>query len=212
MKPGTQESESLADALAYESLFWSRGRSVAGVDEAGRGPLAGPVIAAAVVLPEGVQVERAGDSKKLSRTLREELYAEILTKASSVGIGSGSVQEIDKHNILNATTLAMNRALTQLSEEPGHVVVDGLPVKKLEWEHEAVVGGDGLVHSIGCASIVAKVTRDRLMTRLALRYPGYNWEKNVGYGTASHRAAIKKLGLTPHHRITFGGLQYELDV
>ena len=212
MKPGTQESESLADALAYESLFWSRGRSVAGVDEAGRGPLAGPVIAAAVVLPEGVQVERAGDSKKLSRTLREELYAEILTKASSVGIGSGSVQEIDKHNILNATTLAMNRALTQLNEEPGHVVVDGLPVKKLEWEHEAVVGGDGLVHSIGCASIVAKVTRDRLMTRLALRYPGYNWEKNAGYGTASHRAAIKKLGLTPHHRITFGGLQYELDV
>ena len=89
MKLGTQESESLADALAYESLFWSRGRSVAGVDEAGRGPLAGPVIAAAVVLPEGVQVERAGDSKKLSRTLREELYAEILTKASSVGIGSG---------------------------------------------------------------------------------------------------------------------------
>ena len=212
MKPGTQESESLADALAYESLFWSRGRSVAGVDEAGRGPLAGPVIAAAVVLPEGVQVERAGDSKKLSRTLREELYAEILTKASSVGIGSGSVQEIDKHNILNATTLAMNRALTQLSEEPGHVVVDGLPGKKLEWEHEAVVGGDGLVHSIGCASIVAKVTRDRLMTRLALRYPGYSWEKNAGYGTASHRAAIKKLGLTPHHRITFGGLQYELDV
>ncbi|GIS80239.1 MAG: hypothetical protein CM1200mP14_18050 [Gammaproteobacteria bacterium] len=164
------------------------------------------------MLPEGVQVERAGDSKKLSRTLREELYAEILAKALSVGIGTGSVQEIDKHNILNTTTLAMNRALTELSEEPGHVVVDGLPVKKLEWEHEAVVGGDGLVHSIGCASIVAKVTRDRLMDRLALRYPGYSWEKNAGYGTAAHRAAIKKLGLTPHHRITFGGLQYELDV
>ena len=212
MKPGTQESEWPGDVLAYESLFWSQGRSVAGVDEAGRGPLAGPVIAAAVVLPEGTQVEGAGDSKKFSRTLREDLYTEILAKASSIGIGTGSVQEIDKHNILNATTLAMNRALTQLSEEPGHVVVDGLPVKKLEWEHEAVVGGDGLVHSIGCASIVAKVTRDRLMTRLALRYPGYSWEKNAGYGTASHRAAIKKLGLTPHHRITFGGLQYELDV
>lgn len=212
MKPGTQESEWPGDVLAYESLFWSQRRSVAGVDEAGRGPLAGPVIAAAVVLPEGIQVERAGDSKKLSRTLREDLYTEILAKASSIGIGTGSVQEIDKHNILNATTLAMNRALTQLSEEPGHVVVDGLPVKKLEWEHEAVVGGDGLVHSIGCASIVAKVTRDGLMTRLALRYPGYSWEKNAGYGTASHRAAIKELGLTPHHRITFGRLQYELDV
>ena len=97
MKPGTKEFESLVDPLAYESLFWSRGLSVAGVDEAGRGPLAGPVIAAAVVLPEGVQVERAGDSKKLSRTLREELYAEILAKALSVGIGTGSVQEIDKH-------------------------------------------------------------------------------------------------------------------
>ena len=212
MRPDTQESEWLSDVLAYESLFWNRGRSVAGVDEAGRGPLAGPVIAVAVVLPKGVQVERAGDSKKLSPTLREELYAEIHTKASSIGIGTGSVQEIDKHNILNATTLAMNRALTQLSEEPGHVVVDGLPVKKLEWEHEAVVGGDGLVHSIACASIVAKVTRDRLMTRLALCYPGYSWEKNAGYGTASHRAAIKELGLTPHHRITFGRLQYELDV
>ncbi len=212
MKPGTQESEWPGDVLAYESLFWSQGRSVAGVDEAGRGPLAGPVIAAAVVLPEGIQVERAGDSKKLSRTLREDLYTEILAKASSIGIGTGSVQEIDKHNILNATTLAMNRALTQLSEEPGHVVVDGLPVKKLEWEHEAVVGGDGLVHSIGCASIVAKVTRDGLMTRLALRYPGYSWEKNAGYGTSLHRAAIKELGLTPHHRITFGRLQYELDV
>ena len=212
MKPGTQESEWPGDVLAYESLFWSQSRSVAGVDEAGRGPLAGPVIAAAVVLPEGIQVERAGDSKKLSRTLREDLYTEILAKASSIGIGTGSVQEIDKHNILNATTLAMNRALTQLSEEPGHVVVDGLPVKKLEWEHEAVVGGDGLVHSIGCASIVAKVTRDRLMTGLALRYPGYSWEKNAGYGTALHRAAIKELGLTPHHRITFGRLQYEMDV
>ena len=212
MKPGTQESEWPGDVLAYESLFWSQGRSVAGVDVAGRGPLAGPVIAAAVVLPEGTQVEGAGDSKKLSRTLREDLYTEIIAKASSIGIGTGSVQEIDNHNILNATTLAMNRALTQLSEEPGHVVVDGLPVKALEWEHEAVVGGDGLVHSIGCASIVAKVTRDRLMTGLALRYPGYSWEKNAGYGTALHRAAIKELGLTPHHRITFGRLQYELDV
>ncbi|MCH2465411.1 MAG: ribonuclease HII [Gemmatimonadetes bacterium] len=212
MKPGTQNPERPEDVLAYESRFWSTGRSVAGVDEAGRGPLAGPVIAAAVVLAEGVHVEGAGDSKKLSFTVREELYAEILAEASSVGIGVGSVQEIDRYNILNATTLAMNRAVTQLSEHPGHIVVDGLPVKKLKWEHDAVVGGDGLVHSIACASIVAKVTRDRLMRRLALRYPGYSWEKNVGYGTVAHHAAIKKLGLTSHHRVTFGGLQYELDV
>ena len=212
MRSGNQKSRSTETLLAYESNFWSRGHSVAGVDEAGRGPLAGPVLAAAVMLNQGVYIEGAGDSKKLSAAVREELCSEILAKALSVGIGAGSVQEIDRYNILNATTLAMNRALAQLSKDPAHIVVDGLPVKKLGWTHEAVVGGDSVVHSIGCASIVAKVTRDRLMGRLALLYPGYSWEKNSGYGTIAHRDAIKKLGLTPHHRITFGNLQHELDL
>lgn len=212
MRSGKQKFESPDKVLAYESHFWSRGHLVAGVDEAGRGPLAGPVLAAAVMLPQRVHIEGAGDSKKLSATVRDELCTEILAKALSVGIGAGSVQEIDRYNILNATTLAMNRALAQLGKDPTHIVVDGLPVKKLEWKHEAVVGGDSLVHSIGCASIVAKVTRDRLMSMLSLRYPGYGWEKNAGYGTVTHRDAIKNLGLTPHHRITFGNLQHELDL
>ena len=106
----------------------------------------------------------------------------------------------------------MQRALGRLAVEPDHVVVDGLPVKHLGREHDAVVDGDALVHSIACASIVAKVVRDRLMHRLAVRYPGYAWERNVGYGTAQHRAAIDELGVTPHHRLTFTGLQFELEL
>jgi ribonuclease HII len=122
------------------------------------------------------------------------------------------VREIDRRNILRATTVAMQRALQRLPVRPDHVVVDGLPVKYLGWEHDAVVGGDGLVHSISCASIVAKVVRDRLMHRLARRHPGYAWERNVGYGTAEHLAAIDQLGVTAHHRLTFTGLQFELEI
>ena len=106
----------------------------------------------------------------------------------------------------------MRRALHRLARMPDHVVVDGNPVKNLGWEHEAVVDGDALIHSISCASIVAKVVRDRLMHRLADRYPGYGWETNVGYGTPAHRCAIDALGVTPHHRLTFGGLQIELEL
>jgi ribonuclease HII len=207
-----QGAERLQSLLDYERGFWSRGRSLAGVDEAGRGPLAGPVVAAAVVLPEGTCVDGADDSKRLSSDVREELFARILDTAQAVGVGAASVREIDRLNILRATTRAMQRALTRLSGRPDHVVVDGLPVKHLGWEHEAIVGGDALVHSVACASIVAKVVRDRLMRRLARRYPGYGWESNVGYGTAGHRSAIDSLGLTPHHRITFMGLQFELEL
>ena len=212
MKPEIEGSERPRDLLEYERRFWGRGRLVAGVDEAGRGPLAGPVVAAAVILPENVCVEGADDSKQLSAELREELYGLILGAALAVGVGAASVREIDRRNILRATTVAMQRALARLSTEPGHVVVDGLPVKWLGREHDAVVDGDALVHSIGCASIVAKVVRDRLMQRLALRYPGYGWERNVGYGTAEHRTAIERIGLTPHHRLTFTGLQYDLGI
>ena len=207
-----QGAERLQSLLDYERGFWSRGRSLAGVDEAGRGPLAGPVVAAAVVLPEGAFVDGADDSKRLSAEVREELFARILDTAQAVGVGAASVREIDHLNILRATTRAMQRALTHLADGPDHVVVDGLPVKHLGWEHEAIVGGDALVHSVACASIVAKVVRDRLMRRLARRYPGYGWEKNVGYGTAGHRSAIETLGLTPHHRLTFTGLQFEFEL
>lgn len=202
----------LQSPLDYERGFWGRGRLVAGVDEVGRGPLAGPVVAAVVVLPEETMVDGADDSKRLSQDVREELFGRIMSTALSVGVGAASVREIDRLNILRATTRAMQRALSRLGQTPHHVVVDGLPVKHLGREHDAVVGGDGLIHSISCASIVAKVVRDRLMRRLAGRYPGYGWEKNVGYGTEAHRVAIEALGLTPHHRLTFTGLQFELDL
>lgn len=198
--------------LAYEEGFWGRGVLVAGVDEAGRGPLAGPVVAAAVVLPPGVAVEGADDSKRLSAEVREELFGRIFSAARGVGVGAASVREIDRVNILRATTKAMQRALAHLPLAPGQVVVDGLPVKNLGWEHEAVVDGDALIHSVACASIVAKVVRDRLMHRLANRYPGYGWETNVGYGTTQHRSAIDAFGITPHHRLTFTGLQLDLGL
>lgn len=198
--------------LSYEQGFWGRGLFVAGVDEVGRGPLAGPVVAAAVVLPPGVAVDGARDSKQLTAPAREELCGRILAAARGVGVGAASVREIDRLNILRATTLAMRRALARLPEAPDRVVVDGLPVKNLGWEHEAMVGGDALIHSIACASIVAKVVRDRLMGRLAARYPGYGWDTNMGYGTPGHLAALGKLGPTPHHRRSFGGTQTELAI
>lgn len=212
MKPDATKAERPLDVLEYERQFWGRGRSVAGVDEVGRGPLAGPVLAAAVILGEETLIEGADDSKVLSAEERLELFDRIREKAVCIGVGAASVREIDRRNILRATTMAMQRALDRLSVRPDHVVVDGLPVKYLGREHEAVIDGDALVHSIACASIVAKVIRDRLMHRLAVRYPGYAWDKNVGYGTPEHLAAIDQLGVTPHHRLTFTGLQFELEI
>jgi len=182
------------------------------VDEVGRGPLAGPVVAAAVVLPVGVFIEGATDSKRLTEDVRVRLAGQIRRHAVAVAVGAASVSEIDRMNILRATTRAMARALDRLPRAPEHVVVDGLPVRGLGRDHEAIVGGDLLVHSIACASIVAKVCRDRLMKRLDPRYPCYGWAHNVGYGTAEHREAIRKHGPSPHHRLTFAGLQYEFDL
>lgn len=201
------------DPLAYERGFWGRGVStIAGLDEVGRGPLAGPVVACAVVLRPDRGIDGADDSKVLDRAKRESLAEAVRGVALAVSLGAASVREIDRLNILRATTLAMKRALAGLPERPDHVVVDGLPVKGLGCEHDAVVGGDGLVHTISCASIVAKVVRDDLMRRLARRYPGFGWDTNAGYGTAAHRAALEELGATPHHRQTFLGLQFELEL
>jgi ribonuclease HII len=174
--------------------------------------LAGPVVACAVILPRDRLIEGATDSKALSRARREELAVAIREGAAVVSLGAASVREIDRLNILRATTLAMRRALDRLPMAPEHIVVDGLPVKGLGHAHEAVVGGDGLVHCISCASIVAKVVRDDLMVRLARRYPGFGWASNAGYGTARHREAVLERGPTPHHRLTFLGLQYDLGV
>ena len=203
--------ESRSDILDYERDLWARGVArVAGVDEVGRGPLAGPVVAAAVILAEGVAIDGATDSKALTPERRTEIATEIEARAAAIALGAASVREIDRLNILRATTRAMTRALARLPVTPDHVVVDGLPVRDLGWEHEAVVGGDARVHSIACASIVAKVCRDRLMTLLAARYPDYGWERNMGYATRRHRSALRESGLTPHHRTTFGLLQLEL--
>ena len=201
------------DILGYERGFWRRGLTrVAGVDEVGRGPIAGPVVAAAVILAEGVAIEGATDSKALTRARRTEIAGEIHARAAAVALGAASAREIDRVNILRATARAMNRALERLPVPPDHVVVDGLPVRDLAWTHEAVVGGDALVHSVACASIVAKVCRDRLMGRLAARHPGYGWERNMGYATRRHRRAVREGGLTPHHRTTFGLMQLELGL
>lgn len=199
-------------SLEYERRFWRHDiLEVAGVDEVGRGPLAGPVVAAAVILRPEQPIVGAADSKTLSPEVREALYDEIVTKSLAIAVGAASVREIDNHNILTATTWAMDRALRALRPGPRHIVVDGLPVKGLEWEHDAVVGGDTHVHSIACASIVAKVSRDRLMKKLARKYARYRWDTNMGYGTPDHLKALREWGPSPHHRLTFRPSQMELE-
>lgn len=190
--------------MELEQAYWDRGLTlVAGVDEVGRGPLAGPVLAAAVVLPPGVAIRGVDDSKKLTAEKRAELYEEIRANAVAIGVAGASTREVDRINILRASHLAMKRAIERLGCTPEHVFVDGLPIAELGPEHTAVVDGDAKVHCIACASIVAKVVRDRIMHLLATRYPGYGWETNAGYGTPAHRGAIIELGLTPHHRRSF---------
>ena len=186
----------------------TRGPLLAGVDEVGRGPLAGPVVACAVIMASDSRAIRGvDDSKTLTRVERERLATRILERAVSVSVGAASVREIDRLNIYHATALAMRRAIIRLSVTPDHVVIDGNPIRALGIEHTAVVSGDASCHSIACASIVAKVTRDRLMYALAKRYPHYRWETNVGYGTAEHQAGLATHGLTPHHRRSFGTAQ-----
>lgn len=174
-----------------------------GVDEAGRGPLAGPVCAAAVILPRGLVIEGLNDSKKLSEKKRELLYDEIIEKAVSYGIAFASVEEIEENNILEATFLAMNRAIEKLSVRPALALIDGNRDKGITVEARCVIGGDGKCADIAAASILAKVTRDRYMLQLAQQYPQYGFEKHKGYGTAAHYAAIREYGPSPVHRMSF---------
>ena len=184
------------------------GPFLAGVDEVGRGPLAGPVVACAVVMPPDRRaIAGVNDSKQLDAATRVELAARIREQALAIGLGAASAREIDRINIYHATVLAMRRALARIPERlgatPHHVLVDGKPLRTLGHVHTAVVKGDAKCYAIACASIIAKVTRDRLMTTLAQRHGGYGWERNAGYGTAEHRRAIDTRGLTRHHRISF---------
>jgi len=201
-----------AIALTTERRYWRAGfHHIAGVDEAGCGSLAGPVVAAAVVLPVEGGIRGAVDSKLLTPARRAEIAEAIYESAVAVGVGAASAREVERLNIRRASGLAMERALRHLPLLPDTVLVDGRPQPCLG-DHLAIVKGDRTCHSIACAAIVAKVVRDRLMGRLARAYPGYGWEHNAGYGTPDHRDGLARLGPTPHHRRTFLGVQYELDL
>lgn len=176
---------------------------VAGIDEVGRGPLAGPVYAAAVILDPRKLPRGLDDSKAMSEARREKAFDDILRKALAIGIGMASVEEIDEINILQATMLSMQRAVGLLSCRPVHVLVDGNRLPPLSCTGDAIVKGDAKVLSIAAASIIAKVTRDRVMRTLNEAHPGYHWAQNKGYGTADHMQALVRLGTTVHHRISF---------
>ena len=196
---------------------WTRERQagclVAGVDEAGRGPLAGPVVAAAVILPDPKKFslpDGINDSKVLTPARRDEIFAGLRATAI-IGVGMASVDEIDQINILQATMLAMTRAVKALDEFPGLALVDGNRLPDLPCPGDAVIGGDGLCLSIAAASIVAKVIRDRFMERLAQANPSYGWERNRGYGTAEHLSAITSGGITCHHRRSFAPVREAIE-
>ena len=177
--------------------------SVCGVDEAGRGPLAGPVCAAAVMLPRGLEIAGLNDSKKLTEKKREALFDEIKEKAIAYGVAFASVEEIEELNILNATFLAMNRAINSLSASPELALIDGNRNSGIEMPSRCVIKGDGCCADIAAASILAKVTRDRYMLQMAEQYPGYGLERHKGYGTKQHYEAIRELGASPIHRMSF---------
>lgn len=192
------------DLWGLENELYDSGIStLCGVDEAGRGPLAGPVCAAAVMLPRGIVIDGLNDSKKLSEKRREQLYGEITAKALHWSVAFASVEEIEELNILGATYLAMNRAIAGLGVVPELALIDGNRAAGVEYKTRCVVGGDGKCADIAAASIIAKVTRDWLMYQLDRQYPGYGFAKHKGYGTAAHYAAIRELGASPVHRPSF---------
>ena len=186
-----------------EELYGQGIVSICGVDEAGRGPLAGPVCAAAVILPEDCELPGLDDSKKLSEKKREALYDVICRKAISYGIAFSAVEEIEELNILSAALLAMNRSIAQLDPAPELALIDGNTTRTIAIPARSIVGGDGKCACIAAASVLAKVTRDRYMCELAEQYPQYGFEKHKGYGTKAHYAAVEEFGLCPAHRPSF---------
>lgn len=192
-----------------ELALYGGAETVCGCDEAGRGPLAGPVVAAAVVLAPGTEISGLDDSKKLSARRREALFCEITEKAVAYSVALASVYEIEKYNILNSALLAMDRAAQTLCVSPSLALVDGNTVRGLSIPAKAVVGGDGICPSVAAASVLAKVTRDRIMEHFDKLYPGYGFSAHKGYGTKAHYAAITQLGPTPLHRMSFLKKLYE---
>lgn len=191
--------------LEREAALWAQGhQAVAGVDEVGRGPLAGPVVAAAVIFAPGqLLIEGLRDSKTMTALARTRAAEQVRDCALGWSIAAASVREIDRLNIKRATALAMRRAIARLPVQPDYILIDGNPIPELGMIHEAVVGGDRVSQSIAAAAVVAKCVRDRLMAQLGRRYPRFGWEANKGYGTRAHLAALDDWGPSPHHRRSF---------
>jgi ribonuclease HII len=207
--PARSQSWGSLEAAARETGL----TRIVGVDEVGRGPLAGPVVACAILLPaDCLDIAGVGDSKAISASARERLAAEIRTVAVAIGLGAASVNEIDRVNIYQATAIAMRRAIARIPVQHDLLLIDGSPFRALGLPHQSVVKGDATCLSIACASIIAKVTRDRLLTALHRRHPGYGWDTNAGYGTSPHLAALATLGATAHHRRSFRPLRTDPDL
>ena len=197
------EDERLEAMLAYEKECYARGMElIAGVDEVGRGPLAGPVVAAAVILPKACKIPGLNDSKKIPKSKHKEIYEAVLQNAIAIGIGIKDNQVIDQVNIYEATKLAMMEAIGQLEPQPQHLLIDAMRLD-LPISQTSIIKGDANSLSIAAASIVAKVTRDQMMEEFDCEYPGYDFTQNAGYGTANHLAGLDKLGVTPIHRRSF---------
>ena len=197
------EDERLEGMLAYEKECYARGiELIAGVDEVGRGPLAGPVVAAAVILPKACKIPGLNDSKKIPKSKHKEIYEVVLQNAIAIGIGVKDNQVIDQVNIYEATKLAMMEAIGQLEPQPQHLLIDAMRLD-LPISQTSIIKGDANSLSIAAASIVAKVTRDQMMEEFDKEYPGYDFAQNAGYGTAKHLAGLDKLGVTPIHRRSF---------
>lgn len=200
-----KEEKRLENMLVYENKLIKDGyKNICGIDEAGRGPLCGEVVAAAVILNDGVIIEGVNDSKKLTEKKREALYDEIIKNVKAYGIGMASVKEIEELNILGATKLAMKRAVENLKIKPDYVLIDGnQKVGLIDIPQETIVSGDSKSLSIACSSILAKVTRDRMLREYDKKYPEYEFAKHKGYGTKAHIDAIKKYGICEIHRPSF---------
>ena len=197
------EDERLEGMLAYEKELYTQGiQLIAGVDEVGRGPLAGPVVAAAVILPKACKIPGLNDSKKIPKSKHKEIYEAVLQNAIAIGIGVKDNHVIDQVNIYEATKLAMMEAIGQLEPQPQHLLIDAMKLD-LPISQTSIIKGDANSLSIAAASIVAKVTRDQMMEEFDREYPGYDFAQNAGYGTAKHLAGLDKLGVTPIHRHSF---------